>query len=258
MAKKTKISADSIDFTDLTASISKVIADAFTKGASKGAKSMASALSGESDLLGAINDQIDEINKKKQDELKAEKILAKALQDKISTERAALQLAIEEEKQANLAAIAQKKMNASIAERLMLNAEIMGNMKAFYGYQERLSQLEADVTGLEDRNNALERQGKLLDDLIEKEEERDELEEKNKKVLEKMKEVKHHLKEQIGYTEELSDLLKTPELAKAVFAEQMAEKIHEAYEGMEEFKKEGLSLTSSNSIFSLSFSPFLS
>jgi len=241
VSKKAKINADQVDFTDLGAGLAKVVADAFQKGATKGAKAMSSALSGEGDLLKSINDEIDKINKKKQDELKTEKILAKALQDKISAERAALQLAIEEEKQANLAAIAQTKMNAAVAKRLMLNAEIMGNMKAFYGYQERMSQLEADITGLEDRNTALEQQGKLLDDLMDKEEKRDALEEKREKVLEKMKEVKHHLKEQIGYTQELADLLKTPELAKALFAEQMAEKLHEAYEGMEEFKKEGLS-----------------
>jgi len=125
-----------------------------------------------------------------------------------------------------MAAYQQAKLNGDTEEALRIRKDLLAMAQ-----EQAAAKKEAEETDLV--NQQLRK--KLV---IQKQ-----LEEQDKKkeaVNDKMKEVKKGLLAQLGITKNIFDQVKTPEMAKAIFAEQMAEKVSEAYRAMKEFKQEGM------------------
>ena len=234
MGKKVKLEPKDFDAKDFLSMFTEQVAAAMKKGVGKG-------LAGGGDLLSEMKKSLEEISKNEKDSAKTAAIRQMALDRQISAERAALVIAVQQRKEELNTLMLQKQSNIAVAEQLMLNAELMGNMKAFYGYQERLTKLQEDLSGLQNEKKELKVTSGLLYDKLEAQEKLTEEQEKQDAVAEKMHEVSSALKTQIGLTEELRAQLSTPELAKAVFAEQMLEKINQAGEAFDHFKEQGLS-----------------
>lgn len=219
---------------DLANQIAKAVAEGFKKGSEK-------AFSGQS-FLDDLNESMKEYSKEQKTQQFNNLVQQRALDKQISTKEAEVDILAKLAKEQNNAVIRELQQNAAITERLMLNAELMGNMKAFYGFQEKLSKMQGDITGLQEENATITKQVDLYKKILKQKQEEEKLDQKKEAVKEKIHEVTDALKKQIGITQDLIDLLKTPELAKAVFAEQMAEKLGEVYESFEKLNQSGLSL----------------
>jgi hypothetical protein len=233
MGKKVKLNPGDFDAKDFLSSFAEQIAASVKKGVGKG-------LSG-GDLLAEMKNTLKEIAQTEKDSAKTAAIRQMALDRQITAERAALVIATQQRESELKALITQKQANINMVERLKLLAEQRGDLLAAEMHQDKINRLQGDLAPLLAEKEELKITSGLLYDKLEAQEKLTEEQEKQDAVAEKMKEVSEALKTQLGFAHELRAQLSTPELAKAVFAEQMLEKITKAGEAFDHFKEQGLS-----------------
>lgn len=223
-----------IDFTDLSNRLTKTIADSLKKGFSQG-------LTGKS-FVEDLNEQLIDFNKNQQARLFNEKVYQKTLQGGLSIKVAELETAAELAKaETNITLLANKQALARL-EVLQAQAYLNTNVAEYLRLSKEIGALKTGIADLEQTNVAIQAGVEERRKQIELEEHQAELDERKEFVREKIEEINKSLRSQIGLTDELISLLKTPELAKAVFAEQMFEKLELAHEAFEEFGNMGLSV----------------
>jgi len=226
--KKLK-AADVLDVNDIGAALAKML-----KGSMKEAFSSANFMK---DLTEQSQDYTKELEAQK-DQIAAQ---ALAIQKGISAERAMLVVLQEKAKLEKVSLIAAQEMIRFQKYQEFLQARMNGDLtamaqarKEFGKAGEAIKTLKAEI----DLTAGLVAQ---RDKELEQSEQLAEYDAKKDKVNEKIKHATSSLAAQVGITEELIDLYKTPEMAKAIFATQMAEKLGEAFEAFEAFHKSGLS-----------------
>jgi len=231
-----KLNIDPSEFQNLTKQIADAVTAGMQQGANKGKKSFGGA-----DLLGEMKDRLDEIAEmRKKDAFQAE-VLNKSLAKGISLERAQVQVAVEQQKNKNNQAILTEKLIMQETEILRLQAEQAGNVDLANSYKERVQLSQEVVNGLMAENVELTISKNLLDKKLKQQEQEDKLNKQQDEVNEKFKEINANLKARIGITDELLDQLRTPEMAKALFADAVIKKLDKAVESFEGFRKMGLS-----------------
>ena len=221
-----------IDEADLTRALTRIVSKSFKEGIEE-------AFSGKS-LLQDLNDQMKEFTKEQNTQKFNDEVRKKSLSEQMSLEKAELEILAERAKSQNNSIIAELQQNAALTERLMLHAELMGNMKAFYGFQEKLSKTQSDIKGLQAQNDSIDEAVKLRKEQLDLDEKRDKLEQKSDRIAEKIKHATHWQHQFKEVTEDVMDILGTPQLAKAIFAEQMVEKIGHVNHAMHEMVDTGM------------------
>lgn len=226
--KKLK-AADVLDVNDIGAALAKIL-----KGSVKEAFSSANFIK---DLTDQSQDYTKELSAQK-DQIAAQ---ALGLQKNISAERAMLMILQKRAGKEMLLTIDQNNRNIALLKSAAIQAEMVGDVSKYYKAQEELSKLQENNTGLRQSLSLSKSLVAQRDRELKQSEQMAEYDAKKDKVNAKIKHVTSSLAAQVGITEELIDLFKTPEMAKAIFAEQMAEKLGEAFEAFEAFHKSGLS-----------------
>jgi len=197
------------------------IAEAIAKGISIGSKQ---GFSGANFMQDMTNQMTDFVKGQKAREVN-EKVYAQSLAKGVSTRQAEIQVLAEMAKQENAHAIRSlqgklKNKNLSFDERRELQGQldVLREMPGLLESMttERIKQLEVE-----------EKQAKLQEDQT--------------MVKEKFEEINDKLKARVGITDELLDQLRTPEMAKALFADAIIEKLDKAVESFEGFREMGLS-----------------
>jgi len=226
--KKLK-AADVLDVNDIGAALNKIL-----KSSMKEAFSGANFIK---DLSDQSKDYTKELSAQK-DQIEAQ---ALAIQKSISAERAMLIVLQKKAKEEAYSLINKNRENIALLENKRIQAAAAGDIAKYHEYQEEINALQKDNKGLLREVIVTKQLVAEVDGLLKQQEQLAEYDAKKDKVNEKIKHVTSSLAAQVGITEELIDLFKTPEMAKAIFAEQMAEKLGEAFEAFEAFHKSGLS-----------------
>ena len=226
-------------FSSLSGDISKAVTDGFKDGSNKSKKQLEGK-----NLLESMNAELESINKQEKESAFAAEVRNLALNLGITAREAELQI-INDQYQATASNVEEQfKLNKALGLAEYAQAKARGDLEGMLKIRKDLLQLgiENKASGFsaneaketKEANNQLQAKIKLGRIL-------EEQDKKREAVAEKMHEVKRALLDQLGITGKLIDQFRTPEMAKAIFAEQMGEKIHEAYESFEEFHKSGLS-----------------
>lgn len=220
--------------------LSKDLSSAITEGFKGGTEKSKKYFEGKT-LLEAMKEDLKEMAQFQKENAFQAQVQAKSLMEGISTREAEIKLLAEQKiGQNNLLIQAQQRHVAELGI-MKLYAIQAGDDGLVKAYDRKIKKANELVGSLQKENKQTEDTAKHLTRKIKLQRELEEQDRKKQAVNDKMKEVKKNLLDQLGITEKLIDQFKTPEMAKAVFAEQMGEKIHDAYENFEEFKKMGLS-----------------
>ncbi len=217
---------------DLAATVAKAVEEGIRSGAKRG-------FSG-GDFLQDLKDQMEEIQKDQKATEFNEKVRKIVAGGMLSTKQAELEVLKDQHIETNNSLITEYQRNAAVIERLMLLAEEMGNMSRFYQFQEKLTALQGDIDGLVAQNEQIKDNTKQMQDLLKQQEESNEALEKSAEINQKIANASEWLKKYQEGWENIQDILKTPELAKAVFLDAVIDKLGEAYESFESFRKMGL------------------
>jgi len=243
MAKQ-KINPSDVDVSDLANVLAKTIADATSSGIAKGFKD---AANGAKDLSTVLKEQIKE-GKTRLDQLKNQAaIQTKALDEEISGERAAVRIAAEKQIAENKLLITKHEQSAALAEHLSLRALEMGQLDAAIIYNERLLELQNDVSGLKASNEEIRNLADEMDHVLHQQEEREELMEREREHAEKLQEIAEESKELLGKTGKYIDTMKAmftdSTVAAGVFVNQLNKGREVLIEAFEEVRKEGYTVT---------------
>jgi hypothetical protein len=230
-----KLNISPEEFKNLTQAVAEAVAQGFNQG-SKKSKDLLGA-----NLLKQMKDDISEINEKNKQDAFAAQVRNKALADGVSTRVAEIQiLAKQQIAQNNLLLTTNQRRTAELG-MLKLQAMQAGNTSLAKSYDDKIKKSNDFAKSIMKENQEIESTSKHLAKKLIQQDKEAAYQAKQDEVKEKLHEINKSLRERVGITDELIDQLRTPELAKAVFAEQTAEKLHKAYEGFEDFKKQGLS-----------------
>ena len=229
----TKLKADNIDVDSIQTQLTKAIANAFKKGTDD-------AFSGKS-FLKDLNAEMEEFTKKQKAQRLNDIVAQTAINKKISTREAELAILARVAKMQNNANIADAMLDKKQQERALKKAQNANDTLMIQQYQNELKEIDAQIESLTKENALITEKTAGLQKQLKIQREKDALEAKAQAVADKTKEVKNALLGQFGITEKIIDQLKTPELAKAIFAQQMIEKLGKATDTFIEFKRQGLS-----------------
>ena len=229
----TKLNIDPSEFQNL----SKQIADAIAAGAQQGAKKSF----GGGDLLKEMKSQLDDIGKTEKANAFASQVRNKMLNEGISTQRAEIQILAQQQIAKNNIVKTTAQQTAMEMGLLKLQAMQSGNTDLVDQYDKRIQKSNEFIQTIEKENNEISNTTKLLDKKLKQQEREDALNKQQEEVNEKFKEINDNLKKRIGITDELLDQLRTPEMAKALFADAVIEKLDKAVESFEGFREMGLS-----------------
>ena len=214
------------------------IAKAITAGISKGAKEGFSS----KNFLQDLNSQMKDYMKDQQAAQVNEKVKNLVMKTGVDVREAELDVLSDMALKQNESLVAEQKLILAGKQRLMNMALMAGSMTMYKKYWEETRALEGDIAGLQQENNLIkqgtEERKKQLKATIENEK----AEERAAKVRDKIKEATAWQKKYKDAVEDVVDVLKTPQLAKAVFFEQMLEKGEKVFETFEKLDKSGLSL----------------
>jgi hypothetical protein len=246
-----KLKVDDIDLDSLESKLSKVIAGAFKKGTDD-------AFSAKS-FMKDLNDQMKAYTKEQETQLFNDRVKALSLRTGLDTKEIELRLLAKRAKMENDSLVKQLEMNRVAKFALSQRAQnLVSQLKARGADEEQIKKAQnllylyrGQTEAIVDQQNALgdlKKENALIEEAtkerlkqLKAEREKAALQAKQDAYAEKIKEVKSALLGQFGITEKIIDQLKTPELAKAIFAQQMIEKIGQATDTFKEFKKQGLS-----------------
>jgi len=229
----TKLNIDPSEFQNL----SKQIADAIAAGAQQGAKKSF----GGGDLLKEMKSQLEDIGKTEKANAFASQVRNKMLNEGISTQRAEIQILAQQQIAKNNIVKTTAQQTAMEMGLLKLQAMQSGNTDLVDQYDKRIQKSNEFIQTIEKENNEISNTTKLLDKKLKQQEREDALNKQQEEVNEKFKEINDNLKKRIGITDELLDQLRTPEMAKALFADAVIEKLDKAVESFEGFREMGLS-----------------
>ena len=242
---------DLIDLDSLESKLSKVIAGAFKKGTDD-------AFSAKS-FMKDLNDQMKAYTKEQETQLFNDRVKALSLRTGLDTKEIELRLLAKRAKMENDSLVKQLEMNRVAKFALSQRAQnLVSQLKARGADEEQIKKAQnllylyrGQTEAIVDQQNALgdlKKENALIEEATKErlkqlkiEAEKAALQAKQDAYADKIKEVKSALLGQFGITEKIIDQLKTPELAKAIFAQQMIEKIGQATDTFKEFKKQGLS-----------------
>ena len=233
MSKKLDIQPG--DFNDLTKQIADAVAAGFTAGAKESKKSFGN------DLVSEMKKDMDELKQKEKDLSIEKKIGNLVLNKGLSTRQAEIIVARDIKIAENDLVIAAQQRNMLALSLKKIQANNDGNDYEYALLQKEIDGIQRKIEAREGENKKITGLSNNLIKLVQAKEEEEKLDAKKKAVEDNIKKVNERLKEQLGIVGKIIDQFKTPEMAKAVFAEQMASKIHHAYEAFEEFHKAGLS-----------------
>ncbi len=217
---------------DLAATVAKAVEEGIRSGTKRG-------FSG-GDFLQDLKDQIQEMQKDQKATEFNEKVRKMVAGSMLSTKQAELEVLKDQAIENNNSLITEYQKNAAVIERLMLLAEEMGNMGRFYKFQEKLTALQGDIDGLVSQNEQIKDNTRQMQDLLKQQEESNEALEKSAEINEKIANASEWLKTYQEGWENIQDILKTPELAKAVFLDAILDKLGDAYESFRSFREMGL------------------
>ena len=239
---------DLIDLGGLESQLAKAIAGAFKKGTDD-------AFSTKS-FLKDLTTQMKDYTKEQEAQAFNDRVRALSLRTGLDQKEVELRLLAKRAKMENNSLINQLNINRAAkyaayqeAQNLVskLTADKAGKKQIknaenlMYLLRSQTEAIIEHIDNLKKENTLIEEVTKERLEQLEAEREKAALQAKQDAYAEKIKEVKNTLLGQLGITEKIIDQLRTPEMAKAIFAEQMASKIHKAYEAFEEFHKAGLS-----------------
>lgn len=239
---------DLIDLGGLESQLAKAIAGAFKKGTDD-------AFSTKS-FLKDLTTQMKDYTKEQEAQAFNDRVRALSLRTGLDQKEVELRLLAKRAKMENNSLINQLNINRAAkyaayqeAQNLVskLTADKAGKKQIknaenlMYLLRSQTEAIIEHIDNLKKENTLIEEVTKERLEQLEAEREKAALQAKQDAYAEKIKEVKNALLGQLGITEKIIDQLRTPEMAKAIFAEQMASKIHKAYEAFEEFHKAGLS-----------------
>ena len=232
MSKKLDIQPG--DFNDLTKQIADAVAAGFTAGAKESKKSFGN------DLVSEMKKDMDELKQKEKDLAIEKKIGNLVLNKGLSTRQAEIVVARDAKIAENNLIIAAQERNMLALSLKKIQANNDGNDYEYALLQKEIDGIQRKIEAREGENKKITGLSSNLIKLVQAKEE-EKLDAKKKAVKDNIEEANKRLKAQRGIVGEIIDQFKTPEMAKAVFAEQMASKIHKAHAAFEEFHKAGLS-----------------
>jgi hypothetical protein len=239
---------DLIDLDSLESKLSKVIAGAFKKGTDD-------AFSAKS-FLKDLTAQMKDYTKEQETQAFNDRVRALSLRTGLDQKEVELRLLAKQAKMENNSLINQLDMNRAAKYAAVQRAEdLVSRLKAQNADKEQIEKAEdlmyllrGQTEAIIERIDSLKKENTLIQEgtkerleQLKAEREKAALQAKQDAYAEKIKEVNSALLSQFGITEKIIDQLKTPELAKAIFAQQMIEKIGQATDTFKEFKKQGLS-----------------
>ena len=233
MSKKLDIQPG--DFNDLTKQIADAVAAGFTAGAKESKKSFGN------DLVSEMKKDMDELKQKEKDLAIEKKIGNLVLNKGLSTRQAEIVVARDAKIAENNLIIAAQERNMLALSLKKIQANNDGNDYEYALLQKEIDGIQRKIEAREGENKKITGLSSNLIKLVQAKEEEEKLDAKKKAVKDNIEEANKRLKAQRGIVGEIIDQFKTPEMAKAVFAEQMASKIHKAHAAFEEFHKAGLS-----------------
>ena len=245
MSKKAKAN-ELIDVQDLSAVLKKAISQAFKDGS-------AEAFTGKS-FLADLTSQMKEYTKEQNAQRFNDAVRQKALAKNMSTQEAELVVLAQIAKNKNNQIIQQLNLNKLTAYQGFLQAKLAGDLTKMAEMRKAFGQAGTEIKTLQQENDLIDQQVAKRREQIKHKLKEDELDEKKEKVREKIEEVSKALKTQLGYTEEIRALLETPQMARAVFAEQMAEKVSHLNHMMHELVDSGMQAGEAIHIMSQNFS----
>ena len=229
---KLNISPD--EFKNLTQAVAEAVAQGFSQG-SKRSKDLLGV-----NLLKQMKDDIGEINERNKQDAFAAQVRNKSLKDGVSTRVAEIQILAKQQIAQNNLVLSTKQRQIAELGLLKLQALQAGNDDLAKSYDNKIKKSNAFAKSIMKENQEIESTSKHLAKKITQQDKEDAFNAKQDEIKQKFEDINKKLRERVGITDELLDQLRTPEMAKAVFAEQMAEKVNEAYHAMEEFKQEGM------------------
>jgi len=232
-----KLNIDPNEFQNLTKQIADAIGAGMKQGAEKGKKAFGGA-----DLLSEMKSQLDEIGKAEKANNFAAQVKNKMLNEGISSQRAEVQILAQQQIAKNNLVKKAAEENMLQMGLLKLQAQQAGNTDLVKHYDNRIQKSQEFVKGIENENNAIKGTSKLIDKKLKQQDEEKESIKTQNEINDKFKEINKTLKERIGITEEVIDQLRTPEMAKAVFFQQMVSKGEQVLETFEKLDQSGLSL----------------
>ena len=197
------------------------IADAIAKGIGMGSKQ---GFSG-ANFMQDMTSQMDDFVKSQKAREINEKVYNESLAKGISTREAEIRVLAEMAKQENANAIQTlqgklKNKNLSGEEYSLLQDQL-ATLREMPGLIDSMTDKRAKQLAIEEKQAKLDKEQEM--------------------VKEKYEEINASLKARIGITDELLDQLRTPEMAKALFADAVIGKLDKIGKGFEEFREMGLS-----------------
>lgn len=228
-----KIKVDDIDLDSLENKLSKVIAGAFKKGTDD-------AFSTKS-FLKDLTTEMKDYTKEQETQAFNDRVKALSLRTSLSQKEIELKLLAKQAIAENSALITLKKKTLEIYEHNKALAKSRNLASAYLEASKMAGETRADIGVLEEENNLIGQNLASYLKILKAKREEAALQAKQDAYAKKIKEINSALLSQFGITEKLIDQLKTPELAKAIFAQQMIEKLGKATDTFREFKRQGLS-----------------
>lgn len=197
------------------------IAQAIAKGIGMGSKQ---GFSG-ANFMQDMTSQMDDFVKNQKAREINEKVYNESLAKGITTREAEVRVLAEMAKQENANAIQTlqgklKNKNLSGEERSLLQDQLE-TLRQMPGLIDSMTEKRAQQLAIEEKQAKLDKEQEM--------------------VKEKYEEINASLKARIGITDELLDQLRTPEMAKALFADAVIGKLDKIGKGFEEFREKGLS-----------------
>ena len=196
------------------------IADAISKGIKAGSRQGFSA----GNFMQDMTDQMDDF-------LKSQK--AREVNEKVYQMKAKQGLDLKEAEQRVMSQMAKE--------------DVANNIKILQGKLKNKNLTTQERIELQEQLNHLRQMPALIDSMTESrvkqlkiQKEQEALDKQAENSIEAHERLKGILKEQVGITQEIVDQFRTPEMAKAVFADQLAGKLSAATDQFKEFHHEGL------------------